>query len=202
MCHPAAFMIAAVVQQQQAQQAEDAQVRAMNQAAEENAQRQTEAYQNDMASAYAEEINIEEEGFKSAEDAADAKLALLVEARETQASLRANNFETIGGGQTADAIIANHRRAVSNNSRDLEDNFQRGVTSRRKEREGIGRDRISRRMSYKSALNSMPTSGFASQGSRMLGIGGAAFQGYAAGKSYTKVTPSKSSTKPRSKELM
>ena len=202
MCHPVAFMAMSVAQQMQAQQAQDRQVSAANAAAQKNAEMQTEAYQHDMASAYSEEINIEKEGYKSAEDAASAKLDMLVMAREDQARLRSQNFETVGGGQTADAIMGNLRRHIANNSRDLEDNFQRGVTSRRKEREGIGRDRISRRMSYKSALNSMPTSGFASQGSRLMGMGGAAFQGYAAGQSYTKVAPSKSYTKPRSKELM
>ena len=188
MCHPAAFIAVAVIQQQQAQQAEDAQVRAMNQAAEQNAKMQGEAYQHDMASAYAEEINIEKEGYKSAEDAASAKLDMLVMAREDQARLQSQNFETVGGGQTADAIMGNLRRHIANNVRDLEDNFQRGVTSRRQERGGITRDRISRRLQYKSALQSMPTQAYASTSERMLKTGGAAFQGYAGYKSYTKVT--------------
>ena len=189
MCHPVAMVAMAVVQQQQAQQAQDAQVSAMNAAAEENAKRQTEAYQNDMASAYAEEINIEEEGFKSAEDAASAKLDMLVMPREDQARLRSQNMETIGGGQTADAIMGNLRRHIAGNVRDLEDNYQRGVTSRRKEREGITRDRISRRISYKSALNSMPTGSYASQNERNMKMISSGFQGYAGYKSYTKVTP-------------
>jgi len=189
MCHPAAFIAVAVIQQQQAQQAEDAQVRAMNQAAEQNAKMQGEAYQHDMASAYAEEINIEKEGYKSAEDAASAKLDMLVMAREDQARLQSQNFETVGGGQTADAIMGNLRRHIANNVRDLEDNFQRGVTSRRQERGGITRDRISRRLQYKSALQSMPTQSYASANERMLKTGGAVFQGYAGYKSYTKVTP-------------
>jgi len=188
MCHPAAFMIAAVIQQQQAQQAQDAQVSAANAAAQKNAELQTEAYQNDMASAYAEEINIEKEGYKSAEDAASAKLDMLVMAREDQARLQAQNFETIGGGQTSDAIMGNLRRHIANNVRDLEDNFQRGVVSRRQERGGITRDRISRRLQYKSALHSMPTQAYASANERGLKTAGAAFQGYAGYKSYTKVT--------------
>tara|TARA_R110002051_G_scaffold310972_1_gene384484 strand:- start:574 stop:1149 length:576 start_codon:yes stop_codon:yes gene_type:complete len=188
MCHPAAFMAVSLIQAQQAQQAQDQQVSAANAAAQKNAEMQTEAYQNDMASAYSEEINIEKEGFKSAEDAASAKLDMLVLAREDQSRLRAQNFETIGGGQTADAIMGNLRRHISNNVRDLEDNFQRGVTSRRQERGGITRDRISRRLQYKSSLHSMPTQSYASGGARALKMGGAALQGYSGYKSYTKVT--------------
>jgi hypothetical protein len=105
MCHPAAFVVMSVMQAQQAQQAQDAQVSAANAAAQQNAEMQGEAYQHDMASAYAEEINIEKEGYKSAEDAASAKLDMLVMAREDQARLQSQNFETIGGGQTADAIM-------------------------------------------------------------------------------------------------
>ena len=188
MCHPAAFMAVSLIQAQQAQQAQDQQVSAANAAAQKNAEMQTEAYQNDMASAYSEEINIEKEGFKSAEDAASAKLDMLVLAREDQSRLRAQNFETIGGGQTADAIMGNLRRHISNNVRDLEDNFQRGVVSRRQERGGITRDRISRRLQYKSSLHSMSTQSYASGGARALKMGGAAFQGYSGYKSYTKVT--------------
>jgi hypothetical protein len=189
MCHPVAFMAVSMIQAQQAQQAQDAQVSAANAAAQKNAEMQGEAYQHDMASAYSEEINIEKEGYKSAEDAASAKLDMLVMAREDQARLQAQNFETIGGGQTADAIMGNLRRHIANNVRDLEDNFQRGVTSRRQERGGITRDRISRRLQYKSALQSMPMQSYASGGARALKMGGAAFQGYSGYKSYTKVTP-------------
>tara|TARA_Y100000296_G_scaffold84915_1_gene119546 strand:- start:1026 stop:1619 length:594 start_codon:yes stop_codon:yes gene_type:complete len=189
MCHPVAFMAMAIGQQMQAQQAQDAQIGAANAAAQKNAELQTEAYQNDMASAYAEEINIEKEGYKSAEDAASAKLDMLVMAREDQARLQAQNFETIGGGQTADAIMGNLRRHIANNVRDLEDNFQRGVVSRRQERGGITRDRISRRLQYKSSLHSMPIQSYASGNERALKMGGAAFQGYSGYKSYTKVDP-------------
>ena len=189
MCHPVAFMAVAMIQQQQAQQAQDAQVSAANAAAQQNADMQGEAYQHDMASAYAEEINIEKEGYKSAEDAASAKLDMLVMAREDQARLQSQNFETIGGGQTADAIMGNLRRHISNNVRDLEDNFQRGVVSRRQERGGITRDRISRRLQYKSAIQSMPMQSYASANERTLGMVGAGVQGYAGYKSYTKVTP-------------
>jgi hypothetical protein len=191
MCDPVSigFMAMSMMQQQQAQQAQDAQVSAANAAANQNAVIAGEAYQHDMASAYSEEINIEKEGYKSAEDAASAKLDMLVMAREDQARLQSQNFETIGGGQTADAIMGNLRRHIANNTRDLEDNFQRGVTSRRQERGGITRDRISRRMQYKSALMSMPTQAYASANERFLNMAGAGVQGYAGYKSYTKVTP-------------
>jgi hypothetical protein len=149
-----------------------------------------------MASAYSEEINIEKEGYKSAEDAASAKLDMLVMAREDQARLQSQNFETIGGGQTADAIMGNLRRHIANNTRDLEDNFQRGVTSRRQERGGITRDRISRRMQYKSALMSMPTQAYASANERALNMAGAGVKGYTGYKSYTKVTPAADTPNP------
>ena len=188
MCHPVAMIAMSVIQAQQAQQAQDAQVSAANAAANQNAVIAGEAYQHDMASAYAEEVNIEKEGFKSAEDAASAKLDMLVMAREDQARLQSQNFETIGGGQTADAIMGNLRRHISNNVRDLEDNFQRGVVSRRQERGGITRDRISRRLQYKSSLMSMPMQSYASANERGLKMAGAGVQGYASYKSYTKVT--------------
>mgnify|MGYP003146226150 FL=1 len=193
MCHPVAYVGMAIMQYQQEQQAGQQAAQAQNAAAEENAKRQTEAYQNDMASIHAEETNVTKEGFKNAEDAANAKLELLVNARETEAKLKVNNLETIGGGQTADAIMGNLRRNVANQSRDLEDNYQRGVTSLRQEREGLLRDRISRRISYKSAYNSMPTSGYQRFDIAKAGIAGA--QGYASYKSYTKVDPAKSQPK-------
>ena len=189
MCHPAAFIAVALIQQQQAQQAEDAQISAMNAAADKNRELQTEAYYNDMGNIYAEKKLIEKEGYKSAEDAASAKLDMLVMAREDQARLQSQNFETVGGGQTADAIMGNLRRHIANNSRDLEDNYQRGVTSRQHEVASLNRDRISRRMSFKSSLHSMPYGSYASANERTLKAGGAAFQGYAGYKSYTKVTP-------------
>ena len=189
MCHPAIYIGAALIQYQQAQQAEDLQIQAANTAADKNRELQTEAYFNDMGNIYAEKKLIEKEGYKSAEDAASAKLDMLVMAREDQARLVSQNSETIGGGQTADAILGNLRRHISNNSRDLEDNYQRGVTSRQHEVATLNRDRISRRMSFKSSLHSMPYQSYASAQERQLKAAGAAFQGYAGYKSYTKVTP-------------
>ena len=144
MCHPAAWVIMAVVQHQQAQQAEDKQISDMNKAAEDANEAEIAAYNRDMGSFFDEEVDLIEEGYQSAEDAAEAKMDLLVEAKQKRASLEVQNLETIGGGQTADSIIAQHTRALAGATRDLEDNYQRGVIGRRRQFEGFQRDKTSR----------------------------------------------------------
>ena len=189
MCHPLAWVAVAVVQKQQEQQAEDRQIRQMNAAAEEANEAEIEAYNRDMASFFDEEKDLLAEGYQSAEDAAEEKMALLIEAKQKRASLETQNLETIGGGQTADSIIAQHTRALAGATRDLEDNFQRGVTSRRREMRGFQRDKTSRRYAAISSINQMPRSGKMSDGARAGGLVMAGVSGYAMSHSYTKQKP-------------
>ena len=189
MCHPVAYVGMAIMQYQQEQQAGQLAAQAQNAAAEKNAEMQTSAYMNDIANTDAQRKLIASEGFDDATVAANEKLKLLVDTREQQAKLKVNNLETVGGGQTSDAIMSNFRRTTANNLRDLEDNYQRGVTSRRQEVAALDRDAIGRRIRYKSLYNSMPTSGY-----QRFDVGDAALagaQGYASYKSYTKADPAK-----------
>lgn len=190
MCHPAVFIATALIQAQQQQQAEDAQIRAMNNAAEDNAKMQNEAHAHDMGTIYTEEINIAKEGFKSAEDAANAKLDMLISGREDVEKLKSQN-ETGVGGNTSDAIIGNLKRHILNQARDIDDNFQRGVTSRQQELTALQSDKISKRLSTVSAIKNMPTSNTASTAQRAMRYSGAAVQGYVGYKSYTKVNEAK-----------
>tara|TARA_R100000458_G_scaffold15497_1_gene13186 strand:+ start:1275 stop:1898 length:624 start_codon:yes stop_codon:yes gene_type:complete len=194
MCDPitGGMMALAVIQAQQQQAAEDAAVDQMNAAAEQAEEAEIAAYNRDMGAFFDEEVNLQEEGFQSAEDAADEKLQLLIEAKQKKASLEVMNLETIGGGQTADAIMAQHERAMIGATRDLEDNYQRGVKSRRKELQGMQRDKTNRYWSSVSTINSLPRSGKASAQSKQAGLVMAGVGGYTTGKSITRQTPSRS----------
>ena len=194
MCDPVSgtMMALSLMQAQQQQQAEDSAVRAQNAMAEENNRMQNEALQRDMGSFYDEEINIQEDINRSLEDTAEEKLRLQIQGKREQATLQAQNLETVGGGQSADAIIANHHRNVLMAGRDIEDNFQRGVASARREKEGLQRDKINRRYQAISAINSTPRSGYASQGSRFGKMALAGAQGY-----YTGSTIKKPSSTPK-----
>ena len=195
MCDPVSigFMAVSMIQQQQQQQAEDAAVRAQNEMAEENNRMQNESLQRDMGSFYDEEVAMKEDLDRSLEDTAEEKLKLQIQGKREQAALQAQNLETVGGGQSADAIIANHHRNVLMAGRDIEDNFQRGVSSFHREREGLQRDKINRRYQAISAINQTPRSGYASQASRFGKMGMAAGTGYYKGYSGQK----KPSTAPK-----
>ena len=204
MCDPVTGVMVAVslMQAQQQQQAEDAAVRAQNEMAEENNRMQNEALQRDMGSFYDEEISMKEDLDRSLEDTAEEKLKLQIQGKREQATLQSQNLETVGGGQSADAIIANHHRNVLMAGRDIEDNFQRGVSSFRREREGLQRDKINRRYQAISSINQTPRSGYASQASRFGKMGLAAGQGWYTGRSIkqpSKSTPTKRTPNPHLK---
>jgi len=199
MCDPvsAGFMALSMIQQQQQQQAADAQASAMNAAADQANEAQIAAYNRDMGAFYDEEVDLIEEGYQSAEDAAEAKMDLLVEAKQKRASLEVQNLETIGGGQTADAIIAQHTRALAGATRDLEDNFQRGVTSRERQMGGLQRDKTNRRYSAMSSINQIPRTGKMSDGARAGGMIMAGVGGYTTGQSITRQKPAAKNYKRR-----
>ena len=188
MCDPVSigFMAVSMIQQQQQQQAEDAAVRAQNEMAEENNRMQNESLQRDMGSFYDEEVAMKEDLDRSLEDTAEEKLKLQIQGKREQAALQSQNLETVGGGQSADAIIANHHRNVLMAGRDIEDNFQRGVSSFRREREGLQRDKINRRYQAISSINQTPRSGYASQASRFGKMGLEAGKGWYTGRSIKK----------------
>jgi len=193
MCDPVTGVMVAVslIQAQQQQLAEDEAVRSQNQMAEENNRMQNEALQRDMGSFYDEEISMKEDLDRSLVDTAEEKLKLQIQGKREQATLQSQNLETVGGGQSADAIIANHHRNVLMAGRDIEDNFQRGVSSFRREREGLQRDKINRRYQAISAINQTPRSGYTSQASRWGKIGLAVGEGWYTGRSIKKTTKPK-----------
>lgn len=184
-----AWVVLAVVGKQQEQQAEDQAVSDMNKAADDQTDAEIEAYNYDMASYYIKERELREEGYDSAEDMANANVDLLIEANQKRATLEVQNLETIGGGQTADSIIAQHTRAVAGATRGLEENYQRGVTGRRRELTGYQRDKYGRRMTAVANINALPRSGKKSDAARTFELGTAAAEGYAMSHSYTKQKP-------------
>jgi len=184
-----AWIALAVVETQQAQQAEDQMVRDMNKAADAQTDAEIEAYNYDMASYQIKERELKEASFESAEDKATADAQLLVEANQKRATLEVQNLETIGGGQTADSIIAQHIRAVAGATRGLEENYQRGVTGRRRELTGYQRDKYGRRMTAVANINALPRSGKKSDAARAFELTTAAASGYATSHSYTKQKP-------------
>lgn len=160
MCEPVSIGMAALsmVQQQQANAAEASHANAVNAAFEENNRNQLDAYARDMEAYSDEEAAIQEEVFKSAEDAADAQLRAKIEQRTNSATLIASNAEATGAGSaTGVALLGNLRRSQLNTIRDLEDNFQRGVTSAKKQVKGLQRDKVRRRFEAMGAINRAPT---------------------------------------------
>ena len=83
MCDPVSigFMALAVVQQQQQQQAQQDAVNQQNAMAAQNEEMQIAGMKRDVGALHDEQVNIAEAGFESAEDAADAKLQLSIEAK-------------------------------------------------------------------------------------------------------------------------
>tara|TARA_R110002096_G_scaffold66118_4_gene161031 strand:- start:8974 stop:9603 length:630 start_codon:yes stop_codon:yes gene_type:complete len=186
MCHPAAFVALAVIQAQQENAAANTLANQTNAAAAEAEQAELDAYKRDMGSYWEEETDLIADGYRSAEEAADERLNVLIEAKQRRATLVTQNLETNGGGQTADSIIAQHTRSLASTTRDLEDNYQRGVTSRRRELKNMQRDKESRRYSAISAINGLPRSGKASLEAEMGNVVMAGVSGYTTGKNITQ----------------
>ena len=81
MCDPVSGSMAflSVMQVQQQQQAADAEANAVNNAFRENNEMQNDAYNKDMEAFWDEEVNIQEEMYDNAEDAAEASLAMKIQ---------------------------------------------------------------------------------------------------------------------------
>ena len=192
MCDPVSvgFMAVAMIAKQQEQQAQQAAIQQQNEMARQNEEMQIAGMKRDVGALHDEQINIAEADFESAEDAAEAKLQLSIEAKRKESSLVAMNFENLGGGgQTSDSILANHRRGTLGSLNDIENNFLSGLKKRKTAGDNLERDKHNRWYTAKSNIMALPRSGSQSASSKMFGIGTAAVSGYGTGRSITREQP-------------
>ena len=192
MCDPVSvgFMAVAMIAKQQEQQAQQAAIQQQNEMARQNEEMQIAGMKRDVGALHDEQINIAEADFESAEDAAEAKLQLSIEAKRKESSLVAMNFENLGGGgQTSDSILANHRRGTLGSLNDIENNFLSGLKKRKTAWDNLERDKHNRWYTAKSNIMALPRSGSQSASSKMFGIGTAAVSGYGTGRSITREQP-------------
>ena len=192
MCDPVSvgFMAVAMIAKQQEQQAQQAAIQQQNEMARQNEEMQIAGMKRDVGALHDEQINIAEADFESAEDAAEAKLQLSIEAKRKESSLVAMNFENLGGGgQTSDSILANHRRGTLGSLNDIENNFFSGLKNRKTAWDNLERDKHNRWYTAKSNIMALPRSGSQSASSKMFGIGTAAVSGYGTGRSITREQP-------------
>ena len=192
MCDPVSigFMAVAMIAKQQEQQAQQAAIQQQNEMARQNEEMQIAGMKRDVGALHDEQINIAEAGFESAEDAADAKLQLAIEAKRNESTIVAMNFDKLGGGgQTSDSILANHKRGVLGSLNDIENNFMRGEKKRKHAWDNLDRDKHNRWYTAKSNIMGLPRSGSQSIGSKAFGIGTSALRGYSTGKSITRQQP-------------
>ena len=192
MCDPVSvgFMAVAMIAKQQEQQAQQAAIQQQNEMARQNEEIQIAGMKRDVGALHDEQINIAEADFESAEDAAEAKLQLSIEAKRKESSLVAMNFENLGGGgQTSDSILANHRRGTLGSLNDIENNFLSGLKKRKTAWDNLERDKHNRWYTAKSNIMALPRSGSQSASSKMFGIGTAAVSGYGTGRSITREQP-------------
>ena len=185
MCGPAAPFVMAgltVASAIQSQQAAMAQAEATNDAFEKN-QDQNEAYTKDMEAFWDEEVAIQQQAYQNAEDAADAKIDMLIENQQLEASLSQANAEGTGG-QSSSRAFNIIRRQMANRSFDLDQQFQRGVTALKGESKALQRDKLQRRYSAMGAINSMQRDPGLSTTDRILGLASAGVSGYAMGQQF------------------
>ena len=195
MCGPAApFVMAglAIMGEIKSQEARMEQAQATNDAFEANQKLQNEAYTKDMEAFWNEEIAIQQQAYQNAEDAADAKIDMMIDDQARQAQLTQAVSEGTGGQSTSRSfnII---RREMANRGFDLDKHFQRGVASLKGEVKGLQRDKIQRRYSAIGQINSMQRDPGLSSGDRMMGYFSQGMQGYMAGKQFAG-TPAKDPT--------
>ena len=185
MCDPVSGSMAAlsVMSAVQSQQAAMAQAQATNDAFEKNQALQNEAYTKDMEAFWDEEVAIQKQAYQNAEDAADAKIDMLIERQQMEASLTQANAEGTGG-QSSSRAFNILRRQMANRSFDLDQQFQRGVASLKGESKALQRDKLQRRYSAMGAINSMQRDPGLSTTDRILGLASAGVSGYATGQSF------------------
>ena len=198
MCDPVAGPMAAVmvIQAYQSQQSAMASAEATNDAFSANQALQNEAYTKDMEAFWGEEIAIQKQAYQNAEDAADAKIEMLIQGQEASASLKMANLESGASGASPSRALHILRRDMANRWYDLDEQFQRGITNLKGERKALQHDKIARRYSAMGQINSMQRDPGLTGPERMLGYIGAGAQGYAMGKSYNKTPGAKTPGKP------
>ena len=186
MCDPTGGFITAglmVMSAHQQQQAAMAQAQATNDAFEQNQALQNEAYTKDMEAFWDEEVAIQKQAYQNAEDAADAKIDMLIERQQMEASLSIANAEGTGGQSSSRAFNV-LRRQMANRSFDLDQQFQRGVTALKGERKALQRDKLQRRYSAMGAINSLQRDPGLSTTDRILGLASAGVSGYSMGQQF------------------
>ena len=184
MCDPVSGGMAflSVMQVQQQQQAAVEEANAVNDAFRQNNEMQVDAFNSDMEAYWDEEVNIQEEMYDNAEDAAEATLMLKVQQKSDMSSMLVANAETTaGGGGSPTALLGNLRRSQLNTARDLDDEFQAGVVALGGERDALQRDKIARRNQAIGAINSAPRASYQSQDSKMMALGMAGASAYVQG---------------------
>ena len=198
MCDPVAGPMAAlmVIQAYQSQESAMASAQATNDAFSANQALQNEAYTKDMEAFWGEEIAIQKQAYQNAEDAADAKIEMLIQGQEASASLKMANLESGASGASPSRALHILRRDMANRWYDLDEQFQRGITNLKGESKALQHDKIARRYSAMGQINSMQRDPGLSSSERMLGYIGAGAQGYAMGKSYNKTPGAKTPGKP------
>ena len=187
MCDPVSGTLAAlsVMQAYQGQEAAEKQAQAQNEMYEQNQALQNEAYTKDMEAFWDEEIAIQQQAYQNAEDAADAKIDMLIESQEQKSSLTMANLASGASGASPSRGLNILRRQLANRSFDLDQQFQRGVASLKGERKALQRDKLQRRYSAMGQINSMERDPGLSQTDRILGLTSAGVSGYAAGQQFS-----------------
>ena len=190
MCDPVSGTVAAlsVMSAVQSQQAAMAQAEATNEAFEKNQALQNEAYTKDMEAFWDEEVAIQKQAYQNAEDAADAKIDMLIERQQMEASLTQANAEGTGG-QSSSRAFNILRRQMADRSFDLDQQFQRGVTALKGESKALQRDKLQRRYSAMGAINSLQRDPGLSTTDRILGLASAGVSGYAMGQQFAGPGP-------------
>tara|TARA_R100001530_G_C4320595_1_gene155600 strand:- start:2644 stop:3474 length:831 start_codon:yes stop_codon:yes gene_type:complete len=184
MCDPVSGAMAfmSVMQVQQEQEAAVQEANAINEAFEENNKMQVDAYNQDMAAYWDEEVNIQEAMHDNAEDAAEAGLAMKIQQKSDVSSmLIANAEQTAGGGGSPTALLGNLRRSQLNAARDLDEEFQAGVEALGGERSALQRDKIARRNQAIGAINSAPRASYQTNESKFMALGMAGASAYVQG---------------------
>ena len=187
MCEPVSIGMAslAVLGAYQSQEAAMKRAEATNEAFERNQALQNEAYTKDMEAFWDEEVAIQQQAYQNAEDAADAKIDMLIESQEQKSSLTMANLASGASGASPSRGLNILRRQLANRSFDLDQQFQRGVASLKGERKALQRDKLQRRYSAMGQINSMERDPGLSQTDRILGLTSAGVGGYAAGQQFS-----------------
>ena len=187
MCEPVSIGMAAlgVMSAYQGQEAAMKRAEATNEAFERNQALQNEAYTKDMEAFWDEEVAIQQQAYQNAEDAADAKIDMLIESQEQKSSLTMANLASGASGASPSRGLNILRRQLANRSFDLDQQFQRGVANLKGERKALQRDKLQRRYSAMGQINSMERDPGLSQTDRILGLTSAGVSGYAAGQQFS-----------------